>query len=100
MKLKSTLLIFLSLLTVKSTFATVDYLVVNHITEELYWGETDHEPGFVGWESIPESKWIEAEREYLKNGYSMTKNPYKIELGLGVIIFILGVLIFMLKKYS
>lgn len=69
-----TILIFLT----TNAFATVDYLVVNHLTNQLYWAETDHPPGFIGWEAVGEVFEIK-EQEYLDSGYTYTNNPYLIE---------------------
>ncbi|MEZ4684926.1 MAG: hypothetical protein R3B47_02340 [Bacteroidia bacterium] len=72
--------------------ATVDYLVVNHITKQLYWAETDHPPGWIGWESIPETGYAQEEKRYRKLGYKLTKNPFLIEeiiaWGLLLVVFV------------
>lgn len=73
--------IFLLLLFCACTkaFATIDYLVVNHVTNQLYLAETDHPPGWIGWEPIPEGKWEAEEKRYKELGYRYTKNPFLIE---------------------
>ena len=71
--------ILLSMLLTTNVFATVDYLVVNHMTKQLYWAETDHSPGWIGWESIPDGIWASEEKKYLEMGYSITDNPFLIE---------------------
>ena len=61
------------------TSATIDYLVVNHYTKQLYWAETDHPPGWIGWEGIPDGIYAEEEERYLALGYRFTNNPFLIE---------------------
>jgi len=68
-------------LLINKIFATVDYLLVNHITNELYWADEDHEGGFIGWEGVSEN-YEEEEEKYLSKGYKYTKFPFKIESGI------------------
>ncbi len=90
MKLKLFILKISLLLFLKSN-ATVDYLVVNRITKQLYWADTDSPAGFIGWTNIPDGSLNIKEQKYLGKGYRFTNNPYLIEeigLGFGVIILI------------
>ncbi|PCJ63691.1 MAG: hypothetical protein COA58_15215 [Bacteroidetes bacterium] len=79
-----------------STFATVDYLRVNHITKELYWGDEDHSTGWLGWEGVPDGIYEETTNKYEDLGYSYTQFPFKIELAL--IGLVLGFLVFIRRK--
>jgi len=70
-------------------FATVDYLVVNHLTKQLYWAETDNPPGWIGWKTIPDGLWEREEHNYLEMGYNFTNNPFLIEEFLASIVGLL-----------
>jgi hypothetical protein len=59
--------------------ATVDYLAVNTITKEYYWGDEDHSTGWIGWKFVPEAQLETAEADLKKLGYTRTYYPYKIE---------------------
>ena len=85
--MKMKLLSILILLTT-NVFATVDYLVVNHLTKQLYWAETDHAPGFIGWSGVGEIYEIK-EQQYLDSGYTYTNNPFLIEEGVLVVLTLL-----------
>ena len=88
--MKSKLLPFLVALLISSNVsATVDYLVVNHITDQLYWAKTDHPPGWIGWQTIPDGIWEREERKYLDMGYTFTENPYLIEEIIAIFIIVL-----------
>ena len=82
------ILTILSLFSIQSVFATVDYLVVNHLTKQLYWAETDHPPGLIGWEGVGEVHKTK-EQKYLDSGYLYTNNPYLIEEGIILVIIAL-----------
>ncbi|MFS4492683.1 hypothetical protein [Maribacter sp. 2308TA10-17] len=75
-------------------FATVEWLAVNHITKELYWAETDHPEGFIGWEVIPEGKYQDALELYTAKGYTQTTYPFKLETLLAIV-----VLVFLISLY-
>jgi len=75
----SLLLIAIFTFTASDVFATVDYLVVNHMTKQLYWAETNHSHGWIGWETIPEGDWQIDKQKYLELGYKITNNPFLIE---------------------
>lgn len=78
--------------------ATVDYLVVNHLTQQLYWAETDHPPGWLGWENIPEGIYLSEEAKYLSLGYSFTQNPFLLEEIILIILLCTVFLGFLLKR--
>lgn len=77
MKTRLFSILFLILGSTKS-FATINYLTVNHITKQLYWAETDHPTGLIGWEGVGEV-YEAKEKGYLNMGYTYTKNPFLIE---------------------
>ncbi len=71
-------------------FATVEYLVVNHTTKQLFWAATDKPHGLIAWQSIPQSQWGKEEKKYVEMGYTFTKNPFLIEeLIISILIFII-----------
>lgn len=76
---RSLALVILTVFISPNCFATVDYLSVNHLTKQLYWGDTDNSPGWIGWETIPDGITQEKEAEYLEKGYEFTENAYLIE---------------------
>lgn len=78
-------------------FTTVDYLVVNHITKQLYWAETDNPQGWIGWKGIGEV-YEAKEQKYLEIGYSYTKNPFLIEETIALIITIFLLLYWLARK--
>ena len=81
-----------------SLLATVDYLSVNHITKELYWGDDgDRVTGVIGWVTIPEGVFEESERKYTEMGYSFTEFPFKIEL-FSIVLIGLLLMIYLIKK--
>lgn len=63
----------------QTAYATVDYLSVNKITKEYYWGDDDNPTGLIGWISVPERQLDTAEDDLKKLGYTRTYYPYKIE---------------------
>lgn len=75
------LIIFIALFLCQSfsVFATADYLCANTITNELYWADDDRPPGWIGWNVLPENFEL-LESQLIKNGYSYTSFPYKIEV--------------------
>lgn len=77
-------------------FATVDYLVVNHLTKQLYWAETDNPLGWIGWTGVGEI-YETKEQKYLDIGYTYTKNPFVIE-EIIVLIIILSLLFYWLIR--
>lgn len=82
---------------VNISYATVDYLVINHTTKQLYWADDDNREGFIGWESLPYSE-LNPELVYLNKGYRFTKFPYKIELWGFIILGITLFLFFRIKE--
>ena len=92
------LFLFICLLSISPLLATVDYLVVNHLTQQLYWAETDHPPGWLGWENIPEGNYQSEEAKYLSLGYSFTQNPFLIEEIILLILLFTVFLRFLLKR--
>lgn len=84
------LLIALLLGSLSPAVATVDYLVVNHWTEEYYWADDDHGPGWIGWEVVPEGDMDTAPTKFRMEGYKETTFPWKIELR----VFLVSLLIF------
>jgi len=93
-------LILLVILVSTEVYATIDYLTVNHITDQLYWAETDHPPGWIGWETIPESTYESVEKKYLEMGYAFTENPYLIEelMAAFLVLFLLALWISKIRK--
>lgn len=87
-RLSLTLFLMVLLLPITS-YGTVDYLSVNHITKEYFWGDEDNRTGWVGWEPVPEGQLATAEKEFRALGYERTSYPFKIEssivLALGVV---------------
>lgn len=75
----TTLFLLICSLSIIKLSATVDYLVVNHLTQQLYWAETDHPPGWIAWENIAENKYQSEEEKYLNMGYTFTQNPFLLE---------------------
>lgn len=85
------LLIFLLMLLLPNTlYGTVDYLSVNHVTKEYYWGDEDNRTGWIGWQPIPEGQLDTAEEELRALGYKKTYYPFKIE---SVVVLTIGILI-------
>jgi hypothetical protein len=72
-------IIALVLLLPTTACATVDFLSVNMITKEYYWGDEDNPTGWIGWRSVPEGQLDTAENDLKKLGYTWTHYPYKIE---------------------
>ncbi|AZQ63119.1 hypothetical protein EI427_12980 [Flammeovirga pectinis] len=87
----------LSILLTTNVFATIDYLVVNHYTKQLYWAETDHPPGFIGWEGVGEVFDIK-EQKYLASDYTYTENPYLIEEVILAVIILLTLTYLILRN--
>lgn len=79
-------------------WATVDFLSVNKITKEYYWGDEDRSPGWIGWEYVPEGQLDTAEGDLKKLGYTETFYPYKIETCLTVVVLGAVTLILLRKK--
>ena len=99
MKNKTFLIILIILsFTTSDIFATVDYLVVNHITKQLYWAETDHRPGWIGWEYIPDGLWESEEQKYLRMGYKFTNDPFLVEEILVSLIGLSTIVLWIKKK--
>lgn len=73
-----TRLFLILIFTSTNAFSTINYLTVNHITKQLYWAETDHPPGLIGWEGVGEV-YKAKEKSYLDMGYTYTENPFLIE---------------------
>ena len=84
---QKTIFLIALLLMTAPVFATVEWLSVNHVTKELYWAETDREPGFIGWDAIAEGKYDEMKSKYLSMGYTETTFPYKLDLIFVTVIF-------------
>ena len=91
MKLFRLSIIILVLLLPIASYATLDYLSVNKITKEYYWGGEDNPTGWIGWKRVPEGQFDTAEDDLEKLGYSKTYYPFKIEsyiaLSIGVLLF-------------
>lgn len=92
MKLLRLTIISLILLLPTTASATVDFLSVNTITKEYYWGDEDNSTGWIGWTSVPEGRLDSAEDDLKKLGYTETFYPYKIESYIAslVLIIVLG----------
>jgi hypothetical protein len=84
------LIIGLLLLLSTTASATVDFLSVNKITKEYYWGDEDSPTGWIGWTSVPEGQLDTAEDDLKKLGYTETFYPYKIESYIFAALFILS----------
>ncbi len=100
MRLKAFLvLLFFNLIYIGSTLATIDYLLVNHYTKQLYWAGTDHPAGLIGWEGVGENYHAE-ESAYLELGYTYTDNPFLIEQAiiLAIITLLLSYWLFRKKR--
>lgn len=95
--LKLTLLFF-ALVVPFVSFATVDFLSVNKITKEYYWGDDDRSPGWIGWKYVPEGQLDTAEADLIKLGYSETFYPYKLETYAVLGIFLLMGIFLMINK--
>jgi hypothetical protein len=80
------LLLFLS----TTASATVDFLSVNKLTKEYYWGDEDNSTGWIGWTTVPEAQLDTAEYDLKKSGYTETFYPYKIESYIFAALSILG----------
>lgn len=52
--MKKTLIIGLLLFLTTTASATVNFLSVNQITKEYYWGDEDNSTGWIGWTTVPE----------------------------------------------
>jgi len=90
MKLLRVTIIGLILLLPIAASATVNFLSVNKITEEYYWGDEDNPTGWIGWTSIPEGQ-LETAEDYLRKlGYTETFYPYKIESYIASLVFVLA----------
>lgn len=92
MKLSRLTIIVLMLLLPMTVHATVDFLSVNSITKEYYWGDEDNSTGCIGWTYVPEGQLDTAESDLKKLGYTETNYPYKIEsyITLLVVVLVLG----------
>lgn len=90
MKRSILIIIALVLLLPITSCATVDFLSVNKITKEYYWGDEDNPTGWIGWTSVPEGQLDTAENDLQKLGYTRTYYPYKIESYLASLIMILA----------
>lgn len=93
-------IIFLAVLlviSIQSTFATIDYLVVNHVTKQLYWAQTDHPPGWIGWEGLGEV-YEPKEKEYLLMGYTYTDNPYVIDRFILLLVVLIIVIYWLIRR--
>ena len=88
------------MLTAQIAMATADYLAVNHLTNQLYWADTDNPPGLIGWTSIPEGKYESYVQEYLDLGFTFTKNPYLIEEIIGVILILSFATVYFKKRIT
>lgn len=97
-KLKIAAIVFSVLIFTTNLFGTADRLVVNHITNELYWASCDKKPGFIGWENIPEGEWFTAEEKYIELGYTITTFPFLIELFLSITIILLSIITFLILR--
>ena len=68
-------------------YATVDFLVINHTTKQLYWASTGApiSHGWIGWGNVPyeewgeDGKWDKEKKKYFNRGYKFTNNPFLIE---------------------
>lgn len=98
MKLTRLSIVILLLLQPIVTFATVDFLSVNRITKEYYWGDEDSSTGWIGWTNVTEGQIDTTEDDLKKLGYTETKYPYKIELVTVSIIVLILMLQFIVKK--
>ncbi len=81
-----------------SVLATVEFLMVNHITKEICWSESSQIDGVIGWENIPEGRWGTAEKDYLELGYSFTSVSYKIEVVLCLLFLTLLMFLFFTNR--
>ena len=101
-EMRKVLFVLLFLLS-NRVYSTVDFLVVNHTTKQLYWASTGSplSYGWIGWEYVSceqwaeDGKWDEEEKEYFNKGYSFTNNPFLIEeiIMLFLMIFSVGYLV-------
>jgi len=86
MKRKKTIILLLIFsFNVAKVFGTADYLIVNHITKQLYAANTDHFHGWIAWKTLSENE-LET---YVKMGYRFTNNSFLLEQ----IILIMGIVI-------
>ena len=78
----------------------MDFLAVNHITDEYYWCNEDKFVGWIGWEYVPEDQLNYKEKELIMSGYKETQNPFKIEQAIFVfiILFVLLLILYRRKK--
>lgn len=90
------LLFFLIMSLPVVSYATVDYMAVNHITKEYYWGDDDHRAGWIAWKNVPETQLGTAEEDFIKSGYTRTYYPYKIETA---IVLVMGFLFYGLSLF-
>lgn len=79
MRRYSFVILLLILLLPISSYGTVDFLSVNHVTKEYYWGDEDHGTGLIGWEAVPEGQLYTAVVDLEEFGYTRTYYPFKIE---------------------
>jgi hypothetical protein len=79
-------------------YASVDYLMVNPLTQEYFWASAEMPPGFIGWDHVHEDEYVQATQHYHQMGYSETSFPYKIEVIL-LIMTVLTFLIVFFQKY-
>lgn len=76
------------------SFATVDYLAVNKVTEEIYFFDEEQMRG-IFWVSIGEN----SEAQYLAMGFTYTKDPYTLDnLLTMMIIGVSAVVLFLLWR--
>lgn len=98
MKLSRLIVMSLILLQPMTAFATVDFLSVNEITKEYYWGDDDHSTGWIGWTVVPEKLLDTAEDDLKKLGYTETFYPYKIESYIAATVLIIMLAQYIIRK--
>lgn len=87
-------------------YGTTEYLAKNNVTKEIFIFEDDRIINYDGlfWKpvSAEENSYKKTETQLLSEGYKYTKNPYKIETAIIILIILISTFFFILfqKKYK
>lgn len=101
--MKNISILFILLVFSTQIYATTEYLAKNDVTKELFLFEDDLIINYDGlfWHAVSceENTYKQQETKLLLEGYKYTKNPYKIEIGIIIlIIFITSFILIILRK--
>lgn len=75
-----------------ASFATVDAMYINRLTQEYQFSDNGCS-GWIGWESIPEGQMDVMKRACINEGYTEMNFPYQIEISLVVAVLVIAMLV-------